>query len=56
MRKIDPQLETLSDAEVEELRASFYEIAQLTFDVWWEKNGSKNPVSAFPFDKLSDNV
>ncbi|MBY0473238.1 hypothetical protein K2Q00_03085 [Patescibacteria group bacterium] len=45
MLKIDPSLSELSEAELEELRASLYETAQIGFDYWREKKGgSKNPI------------
>lgn len=48
MRQIDPHLNDLSDEEVERVRADLYDLAQLAFDVWWErKQGSKNPVGSF---------
>jgi hypothetical protein len=48
MRKIDPELAKLSDAELEGIRATLYEMADLAFDVWWqEKGGSKSPVGSF---------
>ena len=49
MRKVDPELASLSDSELEALRSDLYETAQLAFDVWWtEKSGSKNPVRLLP--------
>ncbi|HXF29742.1 MAG TPA: hypothetical protein VN457_07820 [Chlamydiales bacterium] len=44
MLKIDPELVTLSEGELEEVRTAFYDAAQLAFDVYWaKKHGSKNP-------------
>ena len=49
MLKIDPELATLSEAELEQLRADMYGMAQLGFDIWWtRKSGSKSPVGSFP--------
>jgi hypothetical protein len=49
MLKIDPDLADLSDAELEELRGSLYESAQLAFEIYWaKKHGSKNPVGLLP--------
>lgn len=42
-RKIDPELEGLSDEELLQIRDNFYEITQLAFEAWVEKqHGSKN--------------
>ena len=44
MIKIDSHLATLTPEELEELRASLYESAQLAYEVWrTKKSGSKNP-------------
>jgi hypothetical protein len=49
MLKIDPELSSLSESELEELRSSLYRFAQLAFEVYWtKKHGSKNPVRLFP--------
>lgn len=49
MLKIDPDLANLSDADLEELRASLYESAQLAFDIYWaKKHDSKNPIGLLP--------
>jgi hypothetical protein len=48
---------SLSDAEIEALRADLYEIGGIAFDAWLlEKRGSKNPVGSFPSAKYSDTV
>lgn len=53
LRKIDPELEGLSDIELEELRASIYETVQLAYDVWWERRGgSKNPETTFTVEDV----
>ena len=45
MRKVDPQMEKLTDEELKAIRQSFYELGNLIFDDWCEqKFGSKNPV------------
>lgn len=45
MKQIDPELSNLPDSELEEIRSSLYESAQLAFDVYWSKKlGSKYPV------------
>lgn len=42
-RQLDPELEGLSDEELLQIRDNFYEIAQLGFESWLEKqSGSKN--------------
>lgn len=41
MKELDPELEKLSDAELEELRRALYETAQLAFEVWWSEK--QNP-------------
>lgn len=44
MLKIDPELSGTSDEELEEIRVSLYEAAQLACEVYWtEKSGSKSP-------------
>lgn len=49
LKKIDPDLAGLTDAELEEVRAELYAVGQLAFDVWWtEESGSKNPVGSLP--------
>lgn len=54
MIKIDPTLASLSEAELEQLRADMYENVQLAYDVWWtRKGGSKNPVGSFTNPPLS---
>lgn len=48
MRKIDPGLAGLSEADLEEIRAALYDTAQLAFEVYWsKKHGSKHPVGSF---------
>lgn len=37
IRILLPNGETLTDEQVEEIRDSYYELAQLAFDVWIEK-------------------
>lgn len=45
IRKIDPALADIPDAELEQIRDAYYAAAQLAFDVRAErKSGSKNPV------------
>ena len=49
MLAIDPTLSDLSESELEDIRLSLYESAQLAFEVYWtRKHGSKNPVRLFP--------
>ena len=49
MLKIDPKLSSFSEEELEGIRVSMYDFAQLAFDIHQErkKNGSKNPVRVF---------
>lgn len=48
LREIDPSLRLVSDEDLEIVRSSLYEMAQLAFDVWNEGNGgSKYPVGSF---------
>ncbi|MEK7634928.1 MAG: hypothetical protein AAB446_00630 [Patescibacteria group bacterium] len=49
MLKIDPKLSSFSQEELEGIRASMYNFAQLAFDINQEgkKDGSKNPVRVF---------
>jgi hypothetical protein len=48
LKEIDPGLSHLSDADVEEIRDSMYEAAQLAFEVYWSrKYGSKYQVGSF---------
>lgn len=57
MLKIDPSLADLSVEELEEVRASLYDSAQLAFDVYWTKKyGSKNPTGSFPSLKEGDTL
>ena len=45
LRKIDPEMENLSDEELTKVREMLYSLGQLAFDSWLEDNdGSKNPV------------
>ncbi len=47
-KKIDPQLENLSDEDIEKLRDSLYAIAELALESYFdEKSGSKNPVGVY---------
>ena len=47
IRKVDPELADISDAELEEVRATLYELGRLAYDVQvFEKSGSKNPVGS----------
>jgi len=49
MLKIDPKLADFSEAELEQLRQDMYGIVQVSFDIWWARNGgSKSPVGSFP--------
>lgn len=48
MVEIDPNLAGLTEPEIEEIRAAFYENAQLAFEVYWNKKyGSKYPIGSF---------
>ena len=48
LKRLDSSLESLSEEELDELRASLYETVQLAYDVWWERRrGSKNPETTF---------
>ncbi len=45
MLQIDPELSSLPETELVEIREALYESAQLAFDVYWSrKHGSKYPV------------
>lgn len=45
LRKIDPEVISLTDKELEAVRESFYELGNLIFEDWCEqKFGSKHPV------------
>ena len=49
MRKIDPSLKDVPDAELEQIRDALSQYAQLAFEVYWtKKSGSKCPVGLFP--------
>jgi hypothetical protein len=49
MRKIDPELGHLSDAELEQIRLALYDAVQLAHEVYvGKKYGSKCPVRSFP--------
>lgn len=49
LREIDPSIAHLSDTELEEIRASLYDSAQLAWEVYVAKKyGSKYPVGLFP--------
>lgn len=56
LRSIDPELERLSDSDVEAIRQALYEAAQLAFDVWWKKRGSNNPVRLLTKENLSSTM
>ncbi len=44
LRKIDPELEGLSDEDVLKIQTFFYELGQIIYEDWLENSGSKNPV------------
>lgn len=47
--KIDPGLASLTEGEMEELKANLYDFAQLAFEVYWDKRlGSNNPIRSLP--------
>ena len=49
IRKLDPELASLTDAQLLELRDALYAFAQLSFEVYaLGKYGSKCPVGLFP--------
>lgn len=57
LRKVDPDLEAMSDEELMELRAGLYETAQIAFEAWHaEKGGSKVPVWSSSTDLESDRI
>jgi len=57
LRKIDPELNDLTDEELEQIRAELYQLGQLAFDVWWlEKDGSKNPVGSLTEHKETASI
>ena len=48
IRKIDPEVASLTDDELEKVRQSFYDFGQLIFEDWKEqKFGSKYPIRPF---------
>lgn len=49
MLRIDPKLANFSEEELEEIRMSMHNFAQLAFDINQErkKKGSKNPIGVF---------
>ncbi len=54
IRKIDPELSSLSDTELLEIEGALYAMGQLAFDVWWtRKNGSKNPIRSLDNSPIS---
>ncbi len=48
LRKLDPSLNDMPDEQLEVIRASYYEIAEVAFDAWYEEHGSKNPAGLSP--------
>jgi hypothetical protein len=50
MLKIDPQLASLNESELVELRDAMYQMAQLSFEVYMTQKhgGSKFPAGFFP--------
>jgi len=45
LRKIDPQLEGLSEDDAESVCADYYKLAELAFEFWMlRKFGSKDPL------------
>lgn len=55
-RKIDPELNTLSDEELKDILRDMNETAELGFDIWWEEKGSKNPTGLFLNDDEKDKI
>lgn len=53
LRKIDPELASFTDSELENIRADLYEAARLAFEEWQVKSGSKNPLGSLP-DKATE--
>ena len=57
MLKIDPELASLTEEELFELRDTLYGFAQLAFEVFYaRKHGSKCPVGLFPPEEERDKV
>ena len=57
MLRIDPELASLTEEELEELRSALYETAQLGFDIYWsEKSGSKNPTGSLTDEDNSSKI
>ncbi len=48
--------DSISDEEIESIRSALYDSAQLAFEVFWGKNGSKNPNGSLPIDSNDDKV
>lgn len=47
LRKIDPEVNELTDEELENTRKEFYEFGEILFDDWYEqKFGSKFPLGS----------
>lgn len=47
-RKIEPATASLSDEELLQIRDDYAMVAQLAFDAWLKKSGSKNPEKVLP--------
>jgi hypothetical protein len=57
MLRIDPELSSLTEDELEELRDALYETAQLGFDIYWSrKHGSKNPTGLLTSEAKEDTL
>lgn len=48
LRKIDPDLENVSDAQLRNVRAKLYALGELAFDVWANEKRGPKPVSKNP--------
>ena len=51
MRELEPKLKNASDEEVAEIREKLYGMAQLAYESWVDKNGSKIPVGLKELDE-----
>lgn len=56
LRQIDPELEHLTDVELEVVRAELYDLANIAFDLCQVQKGSKNPRGLLSDEVIKDIV
>ncbi|MBX4195902.1 hypothetical protein KW796_03060 [Candidatus Parcubacteria bacterium] len=57
MRRLQPELSSLTDKELEKIQAEMHSMAQLAFDVWWQrKTDSKYPLGLSLLKKVKDTM